>query len=171
MPHFGELQPCYKRWLHTPILSCSFASNTFAVANRVYLGQLIVPNTLEIDRISYRVGAVSAGNVRLGIYREGPTPERPDGGALVVETGSVAQAAVSSLQMITIPATLLRRGKYWLAIQGDDVTGTYYMNRDDAGIIGCRYIQVYGPFTDPCPATALDARPAHMFVRVSMPGV
>ena len=166
MPHFGELQPCYRRWLHTPVIATVFGSTAFGAAGRVFLGQLIVPNTLEIDRIGYQVGTVSAGNIRLGLYREGPTPERPDGGALVVETGSVAQIAVTSLQLIAIPPTLLRRGRYWTAVQGDDVLGTYYMQRDDAGVIGPFYDHAYGPFTDPCPVTAAWLRPAHMTVRV-----
>ena len=117
------------------------------------------------------MGSVQAGNVRLGLYREGPTPEIPDGGALVVETGSVAQIPGISIQLIAIPPTLLRRGKYWTGIQGDDVTGTYYTLRDDASVIDAMYDHPYGPFTDPCPATGMWQRPAHMFVRVSSPGV
>ena len=166
MPHFGELQPCYYRWLHTPMLAFSPGPVAFTIAGRVFLSQLIVPKNLRIDRLAYHVGNVSAGNVRLGLYREGPAAELPDGGAVVVETGSVAQVAVERLQLTVIPSTQLVRGRYWLCVQGDDVTGTYRYQRDDANTIGRAYDHPYGPFTDPCPATFATSRYPHMVARV-----
>ena len=166
MPHFGEPQPCFYRWLQVPVVALSMGSTTFVAAGRVHMAQITVPKNLTLDRLGYQVGAVQAGNVRLGLYREGATPDIPDGGALVAESASVGQSPTVEVQLAAIPVTLLVRGRYWIGIQGDDVTGTFYHQRDDASIIGRRYDHAYGPFTDPCPATVINGRFPHMVARV-----
>jgi hypothetical protein len=109
---------------------------------------------VEIDRLLYYVRTVAAGNVRAGIYREGATPYSPVGGALIAESGSVAMAAATTIQVLTIPDTILEPGNYWCGVQGDDVTGEFWAasTYDDIGVRRSGwYDHPYGAFTDPCP--------------------
>jgi hypothetical protein len=125
------------------------------LAARVWLMPFQVPYQVEVDRIGYQVGAASAGNIRMGIYREGPTAGLPDGGALVVESASVAQGGVNSIQMVIIAATVLTPGMYYVVWQGDNANATWYAWRDNANTWPTCYTRAggYGAFTDPCPTT------------------
>lgn len=143
------------RWIETFRLPEYTTSSAFGTAGRVFLNQFVVKHPLIIDRLCYQVGLASAGNVRLGVYREGATPESPDGGEVVVESASVAQEAITYFQLVTIAEIHLERGKYFLGIQGDDVTGTFWTVRSPDGDPCLRYYDHgYGAFTDPCSATA-----------------
>jgi len=110
----------------------------------------------------------------VGLYRAGSLgfPDRPDGGALVVETASLAQVGMltTSLHFLPIADTQLTPGLYFGAVQGDDATGTsgrfqqpgqWSSNVGGQVIVGSYYDQGYGAFTDPCPVTVpnLNTRP------------
>ena len=107
--------------------------------------------------------------MRIGIYREGPTIDLPDGGELVAESASVIQVGLATytLDQIPIPATILTPGRYYMALQGDDVTGTFIRTVDYTTFIGRYYDHGYGVFTDPCPVTVLIATVPTFGVRVS----
>lgn len=167
IPKWDAFPSFYGRWIESVVFYPEF-STPFGGVGRVHISQLAIPWTVEIDRLSYVVGPVSAGNVRMGLYREGPTADLPDGGGLIVESGSVAQIAAFSLHVITIPDTILRSGPYFLAVQGDDVTGTFLRAfTDNASVLARLYNQAYGPFTDPCPATGAYAYILSGLARVS----
>lgn len=128
------------------------------------MGPLVVPFQCTIDRLAYLVGGVSAGNVRIGLYRLGALgfPDLPDGGAVVVETGVLAQPGATRMHFATIPNMVLVPGIYFGAVQGDDITGTfrglntvYQWHHNVAGVVlpGRRYDHAFGPLTDPCPVT------------------
>lgn len=123
---------------------------------RVYLTSIQVPHPIIIDRLGYMVGTVQAGNIRVGLYRDGTVADAPAGGALVVESASVAQTSVNSLQLVTVADTLVMKGLYWFAWQCSDATATAWMWRDNNGIWPNCYTRGggYGAFTNPCPATA-----------------
>ena len=142
------------RYIRGPLLPYGIASTAFGAAGRVWLPPIDVPWPVIIDRIIYQVGATSAGNVRLGLYREGATADSPAGGVLVVESASVAQSTAYYLQMVTIAATVLTPGQYFVGIQGSDDSGTFEWSRDDASLLSQWYDVAggYGAFTDPCPA-------------------
>ena len=123
----------------------------FGTAGRVYLMPLDIPYDVTIDRLFYVVGNASNGNIRMGLYRKAAL-DTVDAGVLVVQSASVAQAAINTQQLVTVVNTVLTPDQYFLAIQGDNVLGTLrrYNPVDD---IAQRFDQVYGVFTDPCPAT------------------
>lgn len=149
----------YARYLWGPLLPYLIASQAFGTAGRVYMIPIDVPWRITIDRIIYQVGIVGAGNVRLGIYREGATADSPAGADLVVESASVAQAGVNNIQMVTVADTVLTPGQYFSGIQGDNIAGTFYRSLDSGQVIARRYDRGggYGAFTDPCPAVVADA--------------
>jgi len=144
----------YARYLWGPLLPRQIASVPFAAAGRIYLAPIDVPRPVTIDRIIYQVGGVQAGNVRLGVYREGATADSSVGADLVVESASVAQAAANYIQMVTVADTILTPGQYFPAIQGDNATGTFYKSYGYPGLAIGYYNRAggYGAFTDPCPA-------------------
>jgi len=159
MPHHGEAvggggggATHYFRYIHL-LQSKHAAGNNNVTAARVYLQMIQIPVEMTIDRIAHCV-VVQNGNIIRGIYEDnGLTPA---GGALVVESASVALGA-AGWDEITVADTTLAEGLYWLALESDDATanlrrvdslsvptisGHYFYNR----ALG------YGPLTDPCPA-------------------
>lgn len=143
----------------------------FTTAGRAWMNLIEVPWKVLVDRLIYQVGAVSAGNVRAGLYREGPTIDIPDGGSLVVESGSEAQGAISVVQALTIPETILTPGRYYLGVMGDDVTGQIRTTYGSAysGVAYPRYynrVAGYGSFTNPCPVTTSHGHPPWVALRV-----
>jgi len=158
-----------RRWLGPPLV-VRHVAQTFGVAGRVWIGPIDVPWRVEVDAAVYCVGGTAAGNVRIGVYKEGDTIDRPDGGELVVESGSVAQPTTNALHLVDLPTTILEAGRYYVAIQGDDATGTFYThtNATTGGYNPGRYYDhTYGPFEDPCPATLASTRFPIIFLRVS----
>lgn len=153
MSIFTDVPPRLRRRYLKPPFMVPYGSVAFGVVGRVYIAPFDVPWKVIVDRIMYVVGAVAAGNVRLGIYEEGPTIDLPDAGNLLAESGSVAQPGTVRYHSLPIPETLLRPGRHHISIQGDDTTGEFY--RVVRSTPTARfYDHAYGPFTDPCPVTA-----------------
>lgn len=123
---------------------------------RVYLTPLQVEFDCVADAIHVTWGNPSAGNFRVGLYRDnGYTPV---GGALLGESGSIAKAGINLSQVVMLADTPLNAGIYWVAVVGDEST-TLFMSTNNAVITG-GYVQshyydlgAYGPLTNPCPAT------------------
>ena len=89
-------------------------------AGKVFATPLQIDHPVIVNRIAIFIRTVTAGNVRVGIYRDmGNTPA---GGALIVESASTAAAAGSTCQEIAIADTYLDRGIYWLVVQSDTTT-------------------------------------------------
>jgi hypothetical protein len=107
-----------------------------------------------------------AGNIRLGLYRD--NGDTPAGGALVVETASVALANFKN--EVVIADTVLEPGLYWFALQNDDATPVFITSDQTeslGGTLQCYvFAQGYGAFTDPCPAVAFEMYTPLGFVRV-----
>jgi len=165
-PFTDILRPFKPRYIRTSAPSEYFASAAFAVAGRVWIAPIDVHVRCVINRLIYQVGTAQVGNVRLGLYREGATIDKADGGDLVVESASVVQSPAAAIQMVTVPDTLLNPGRYYVAIQGDDPTGTFRNFYDPGNLIARYYDQAYGAFTDPCPVTTATNRIPIMFLRV-----
>ena len=134
----------------------TFATQAFAVATRIYLGCIQVPFNVTIDGLFYVVGTAQNGNIRMGLFRD--NGDDPSGGALVVESASVAQGAVNEQQMVTVADTVLTPGRYWVAVQTDDISATFLRYFDNSVSTARRYARggAYGPFENPCPAAVLD---------------
>lgn len=146
-------------------------ANTMTTA-RVYLMPVQVLFLSTVDRICVICAAVSAGNMTVGIYEDnGGTPV---GGALVVESASLAKPGNFRHVEYTIADTQLVPGLYWVAVESDEATTILIDVEMFGGLIG-RPIEPhtydraggYGPLTDPCPATANPAHAPLMYLRVA----
>ncbi len=169
----------YRRWLsNLPFLGPSGPNNrAFGTIGRVFLTEIQIPFTLTIDLLGYVTGTAVAGNVRVGLYERGAVgwPDLPDGGDLVVETGSFAQGVGTRMPSFgAIADTQLTPGSYYLGVQGDDIAGAYYSVNSRLRAhetlgnaqVGFRYDHGYGVFTDPCPVTT-DDYPPFVYLRVA----
>jgi len=167
MPKVG-VQPLYARYLSGLPWLGDFGPFASEAAGRVYLCPIDISHSVIVDRIVYQVGTVSNGNLRGGIYRVGSTADSPAGGALVVETASIAQAAGSAIELLTIAATLLVPGQYFLAFQFDGSTAQFHEHYDPSLAVFAYYSRSggYGAFTDPCPAVTAHDRGVRALLRV-----
>lgn len=158
----------YRRYLtgYMGLISDAFGT---MVANRVYLIPLEVEYALgvTVDRVLLIYDTPVAGNVRAGIYED--NGETPVGGALMVDSGSVAKTGTYQKQEVTIAETFLPRGLHWLAVQSDEATTKYC--RNILGVAGTLRTYQYDPvgyaFTDPCPAVAASNNLPVLGVRVA----
>lgn len=155
------LQTCF------PVIE---ALSTLGIAEGdVYLEPLDIWWPVIIDRLVWQVAA-QGGNLRMGIYREGPTIDLPDGGELVVESASVACPAANTIHLLPIADTLLVAGRYWVGLQADATFGQLRRALvSNAGLQPVRYTRAggYGAFTDPCPVTNAHLYPVFYWVRVA----
>ena len=152
----------YTRWFYGISLAFDRASGALGAIGRANIAPIEVRWTVRIDGIVYTVGGTQAGNIRVALYEDGPAGDIPDGGALVVESASVAQAATAGIQTVPVAVTTLQPGLYWFALMGSDATGTFIGFRDSAFALGRFFANSvgYGVFDDPCPVTAgLTRRP------------
>jgi len=148
----------YTRWIRVCVPSVNNVSGSFGTAGRVYIAPIQIPWRVEVDMIAYIIRGTSAGEVRVGLYKEGPTPDKPDGGELVVESDSVPQIGTYRFHKIPIPDTILEPGLYFICLQGSDPDGTFQYadpGTDPDGLMGWYYDHTYGPFENPCPATSI----------------
>jgi len=148
----------YRRLLR-PVYDYSVYNDLTVATARVYLIPLEVPVTLTTDAIWVAYLDPSVGNCRAAIYAD--NGETPVGGALIVESASVAKGGIWSSQDITIADIELNPGLYWLAYQSDENTTIVYGHNtamiNNLRISSYRYdLGAYGAFTDPCPAVTVE---------------
>ena len=98
---------------YLPLGSTSTTTGTVTI-DRMFCMPWRVPNTISIDRIGCEITSTGgAGSVvRLGVYRD----DNGLPGALVVDAGAGVNGTSATVQSITISATELVRGNYWLAV-------------------------------------------------------
>jgi hypothetical protein len=137
-------------------------------AGRVYLCPIDIAWPVIVDRIIYKIGAATNGNLRAGIYRQGATPDSPAGGVLMVESASIAAGVAFALQAITIVDTLLIPGQYFVALQWDNNVSTFEEIYDESLAYVFYYNRGggYGAFTSPCPAITGHTRGVRCMLRV-----
>lgn len=143
---------------------------TTTVQDVVKLCPLEIPFTVTIDRIGVIWDTPVAGNFRLAIYED--NGDTPAGGALSVESASVAKAGINQAQELTVANTQLTLGLYWLAYNSDEAASVYIRVQPFEGLVGgtlitYQYALAYGAFTDPCPAVASIVSIPFMYVRVA----
>jgi len=114
---------------------------------------------MTVDALVITINAANR-NVRLGLYNDNGL--LPDGGALVVESGAVA-TAVGKLEC-PIANTRLTPALYWLGTQNDNAALQVVSNQTQSDATGAtprgrRYVQAFGAFTNPCPATVAENTP------------
>lgn len=121
-------------------------------ANYVFLTPIDIPYTLTIDRLMWWTGTAAAGNMRIGIYAEGAA-DTPAGGALQVESASVAVINARNCQAVTVADTSLTAGQYYIGIMGSNAACNWWGSRDETGDFAYEFNpHAYGAFPDPCPA-------------------
>lgn len=149
------------------------AGLTVGTVGRVYLHAIQIEYTFTVDRIIIWQMGTSAGNVRAAIYHDaGDTPAT---GTLIVESGSIALGGAWNATEITIAATRLTPGLYWLAVMFDDATPVLYsplsvFQTGGNNTLRGKRITVdpgYGAYPDPCPAVTDWISTPFMGVRVS----
>ena len=118
----GELVTPYTRMFVDVFWPEQGGAETLNVAGKVFTIPVNVTFHSIVNKIGFYV-AVQAGNLRVGIYRD--NGDTPAGGALVVESGSVACGAAGP-QEIAIAATRLIPGLYWVVIQSDTTTAQVF---------------------------------------------
>ena len=158
--------PHYRRYIWDNLVHIS---NPVAVAVRVYLCPVEIMVPMTVDRVMFINNTVSTGNFRVGIYYD--NGDTPAGGALIVESGSVATVGVSQKQEVTIADTSLDEGLYWLAFQKSLAADSHFCNYTRIALGGTlqthTYASAYGAFTDPCPAVAATGTVPILGVRVA----
>jgi hypothetical protein len=129
------------------------------VVGRVLLELIEVPYACTVDAIVVTMGTVQSGNLCCAIY--GPVSLTTDtcaGAALVVQSASVAVGAAQTPQVVPIASTALAAGKYYLALQFDNVTARYSRQANGMQVTGwAQYYDRaggYGTFTAPCPTVS-----------------
>jgi len=160
--------PTYKRWIEGYARAGFFVPTT--VVARVYLVPINVPFDCFVDALMVRID-VQAGNMHIGLYRDnGYTPA---GGALVVDSGSVAVPAPAGHNDISITETFLEAGLYWLAVEFSDATATWYWSNIYVYPLEAVYydrVGGYGALIDPCPSITVADRHYYAWLRVSRMG-
>lgn len=145
----------------------AFVTGAVTTGN-VHLLPIEIGETVTIDALVIPVSN-NVGNVRMCLYRDNGNV--PDGGALIVETASVAPVGGNRKSEVAIANTQLIPGMYWFGFQCDNGALTLLRMGDlvntSGTVEGKSYALVYGAFTDPCPATATDTSPAVGFLKVA----
>jgi hypothetical protein len=73
---------------------------------------------VTVQRILVQIGGTSSGNLDVGIYDES--------GNKKVSAGTTAMGTANQVQSITLTATVLAPGRYYLAIAVDNTTAVLY---------------------------------------------
>jgi hypothetical protein len=142
------------RWIKTTLWGP--ATNTSAVtAGKVRLMHFEVSEAVILDGVLIHNFAVVAGNVTVGVYGPLLAEETALNAPLAATSASTVLAGVNSDQFIDIPATPLREGRYYLAVEFSDAAHTFaqFTNGIISNLVGY-YDRAggYGALTDPCPA-------------------
>jgi hypothetical protein len=131
-------------------ISQDYGSNaTWPVANKALFFPFSIPSPQKVRSVYWTLGTAS-GNIDAGIYDVA--------GRKIVSTGSTALSGVNNSQYVSLTATDLSAGFYYLALAVDNTTATFY--RDT---IGSNLLRVLGmqemASAFPLPATATFANP------------
>lgn len=152
------------------MLECAFTASNDDLGQDEYclLVPLIVPYLMTVDRIGWINTTPSAGNMRACLYMD--NGDIPQGGALIVESASVASPGANRKMEVTIADTQLTPALYWIAMQTSAWDDEIANNIDDQSLGGT--LQGYGfdiayaAFPDPCPVVAVEAFVWWAYVRV-----
>ena len=98
-------------------------SRTWATANTAIALPFVVETSFVCANGLVHNGAAVSGNLDIGIYTTAF--------AKVASSGSVAQAGVNTLQLVTL-STTLAAGEYYMVLALDNVVGTVFGNSPTA---------------------------------------
>ena len=142
------------RWIKPYHYAIGATSQTFT-AGRVLLTEFEVLNDCTADAISYTSVGTLSGSVIVGIYGPIGTEETCSGSSLIVQQ-SHTPTTTNSAQLISISGTSLVKGRYYLALEGEDALNTYTRESNVEKVEGWGQFYTraggYGELTNPCPA-------------------
>jgi hypothetical protein len=98
------------------MLGAAPTSAGWLAANRAIFTPLVLPSPVIVDGLGVIVGGTSSGNVDIGLYTED--------GVRLVSTGSTAQGAINTDQLITVADTLAGPGVLYVGVACDVTTAT-----------------------------------------------
>jgi hypothetical protein len=167
-PNVGVALPMVSAWgpwshSNVELSTVAPASATFPDQNRAHYYPIIVPVTCVVRRLWWANGAVSSGNIDVGIYLDaGYKP-----GSRLVSTGSTAQGTAVQVQFVDVTDTTLAPGMYWLAINANNPSGTTTCFRGTSSaawnaLMG--FEEAVGSVTLPATAAPTEASYNHRFV-------
>lgn len=141
-----------------PLGPSSSVTSQAATANRVYLTEFELLTAQTVNGVIYNVGTTSNGNIRAHIFGPVVTDEVAAGLTLPVESASIVQAAINTVQTLLLADTVLQPGRYFAGIQFSSATGTFMRTSNITGglLPGTQKYFDNGSFavaTTPCPAT------------------
>lgn len=144
-----------KRWAVPYHTGVAATSQTFT-AGRVLLAEFELEEAAFIDGVSYVTGAAAAGNVTVGVYGPITTEETCNSAPVLVQSASTAQSGTNTEQFISLTKTLAKAGRYYVALEGSDASGTYMRQANQTQVVGWGQFYDrgggYGTLTDPCPS-------------------
>jgi len=149
-------------WLYNVFMETVGATQrTLDNDGRCYLVPVQVKEGCVMSYYNLLVGAVTAGSIRCGIYRDAGFI--PDAGALLDEQWLDATTfTVDQVNRVNMTDIWLPSGIYWLVIQSSATTLNVFGHDGPAtmalgGLLQTRYFdQAWGTFPAVCPATTLD---------------
>lgn len=155
-----------------PIMAMDIASNLTPVANTCYLEPLEIPRPLTVNAILYYTGAVSAGNVRVGLYAD--KGDTPAGGKLLAAPAAVAKSAAFNCQRIALTTPLvLAACLIWVAWASDEILsrpqiGTREGNFASPTAVSSFALGGWVALPDPCPAIGASQNITYMWLDVTV---
>jgi len=175
MPHHGEQPEGVGGLVHfagqIDSVGMSVNSGPSGFADLVTLVPIDIWFPVTVDRVGgYQRAFNGTGLMRVAIYED--NGNTPVGGALIVESAAVADARARAKAEALIANTPLLGGRYWLAINRDNIANTFmnYQAEEAAGGTWQTlfHARPFGPFADPCPASALTTSAGiRLYVRVA----
>lgn len=123
------------RWIFPYHGANAITSQAFT-ANRVFTSEFEIPQQATIDQLCYVVGGTSAGNVQMAVYGPVTTEETIVGAPLVTSSASTAQGSINTPQCLSVTEAQVQAGRYYVALQGSDGTGTYMRNSNQTQVVG-----------------------------------
>lgn len=159
MPQHRPLRKRYARFL-VPVRGNALSSSVaVGTSGRIFATMLEVPTRCQATAIRFANGATVAGNVRAAVYGPVVTADTMAGASLVVESADTALSGASTEMAVSLTATTLQPGTYYVCLQFDNTTHTVI--RSSANTImplGCtqRVDQTYGAYPGTAPAMTND---------------
>jgi hypothetical protein len=98
--------------------SPTIITSAWPLAKLALFAPITLYDTVTVQRILVQIGGTSSGNLDVGIYDES--------GNKKVSAGTTAMGAANAVQSISLTATVLAPGRYYLAIAVDNVTAVLY---------------------------------------------
>lgn len=124
-----------------------------------------------VDGVTYTLDVTSNGNVIAGIYKV-VTEDTSEAATLVVQSSSVAQGTVSVPQTVSLTATYLAPGRYYVALHFSSSTATYLRTPSGSTQVNGwsqRFNQAFGSLPSTVPTPSAYTSGPSMKVRVVQP--